>query len=341
MRAGSAMSQERTGARAAGRAASTGIALGLGWLVAACATEPLPPDPGDNVVLVTLDGLRGREVFGGPDPALSGGDVAATFPLLTASLAEGGVMYGDPARFQAMTTANQAQVSLPGYMSILTGYEQHCYDNDCPMVGVETVLEYVERTRGGVAVFASWAKMGRAIEHVVGSVTADVGPGEHDEVPGEWTSARWDRDTFERAVDYLEREQPRLLYVSLVDGDGWAHAGDYAEYLATLRRYDAWIAELRLRLAAMGEYGARTTVIVTTDHGRGDGDLWRDHDSRNPGSERVWLYAAGPHVQGGPFPEGRHSHADVRPTIEALFDLPLSACDRCGAPLAEVVGGGS
>ena len=320
-----------------------GLALVVGGVLAACVVEAPPhEDPGDNVILVTLDGVRRREVFGGPDPALAPGDRDPIFPRLLASLSDGAVMYGDPRQFLPMTTCNQAQVSIPGYMSIFTGYEQPCYDNECPPVGVETVLEYVQRARGlepgAVAAFASWAKMGRAIEHVTGTITGDIGPAEDaTDRAAEW--ARWDRDTFAAAMQYLDERRPRLLYVSLLDADSWGHEGRYDRHLEALRQYDRWIDELRAKLATMGEYGARTTLVVTTDHGRGDGELWTDHNSSLPGSEGVWLYAIGPRVLGGPSPQGRHTHADIRPTIEVLFGLPPSACERCGQPLAEVVDG--
>jgi hypothetical protein len=328
------------------------LALPLGWLVTACADAPPPPtDPGEHVVLITLDGVRVRDVFGGADRALSGADEGATFPHLLAAVADEGVIYGDPRRFERMTTANRAQVSVPGYMSMFSGFEQPCYDNQCPPVMIETVFEYVRRARdldpADVAVFASWIKMGRVVEHVVGTVTTDIGPDPDDtpaELPpwGQDGSARWDDVTYARAMDYLETHRPRLLYVSLLDGDGWGHEGDYASYLATLRRYDRWIAEVKERLAALAAEGVATTLIVTTDHGRGEGADWREHNATLPGSEQVFLHASGPHVIAGAVDSSvGHTAADLRPTIEVLFGLPPSTCDRCGSPFIEVVGGGS
>lgn len=319
------------------------VALAVATLSGACDGGDYGEDTGENVVLITLDGVRQREMFGTPDPTLSGGDEELAFPLLWESLATEGVMYGDPRRFDVMTTTNDAQVSLPGYMSIFTGYEQPCYDNDCTRVRAETVLEFIHRVRGfakeDVAVFASWEKIGRALEHVVGTIYTDIGP-TPDLVDLPPWPARWDRDTFAAAMEYLETRRPRLLYIALLDADAWGHAHDYGEYLAALRRYDVWIAEVRTRLAAMGDYGARTTLIVTTDHGRGDGELWYDHNSELPGADRVWLYALGPHVAPGVMPEPSvRSSADIRPTLEVLFGIPPTSCVRCGNPLLEVTEG--
>lgn len=115
---------------------------------------------------------------------------------------------------------------------------------------------------------------------------------------------------------------------------------NYPEYLAALRRYDAWIVELLRHLRDdLGEYGARTTVMITTDHGRGDGTGWFEHNSGLPGSEKVFLAGFGPHVHVGRQADGiEHDSADLRPTIEVLFGLPASLCTRCGRPAAEIVG---
>jgi len=324
------------------------MAVGLGASAMACAPGASVEDPGHNVILVTLDGVRSQEIFGQPPPELAGADTAPAFPLLHASLEHEGVMYGDPTRFDVMTTANPAQRSLPGYMSIFAGFEQKCFDNDCPRTVVETALERIQRqlvlSRGEVATIASWGKMGRAIEHIGGTIYTDIGPSGADAIGAtsapDWHPARWDRDTWAAAMRYLEAARPRLLHIGLLDADGWAHAGDYASYLGTLRQYDRWIAELRARLATLGDYGARTTIIVTTDHGRGDGAGWTDHNPDLPGSERVFLYAVGPQIAGGRWASAlaRHSSADIRPTLETLFGLEPARCLRCGAVLAEVVG---
>lgn len=309
--------------------------------------EPTPvlPDPGTNVILLTLDGTRAQELFGMPDASRAGGDDQPVFPQLHEALARSGVIYGDLTAFDEMTTTNNTGRSLPGYMSIFTGYEQPCYDNDCPQVRIETVLEYVQRLRGfaygQVAVFASWQKLGRALEQVVGRVRIDMGPQPDTTADCIFNqAARLDRCTWALAMRYLDEQRPRLLYISLLDADSWGHRRDYREYLAGLRRYDGWIAELRRHLRDdLGDYGARTTVLITDDHGRGHGDNWFEHNTGLAGSDQVFLAAFGRHVHHGRVvDEAQHTSADVRPTIEVLFGLPASACVRCGQPLAEVIG---
>lgn len=320
------------------------------WLVAvcllgsACERDVVGPDPGNNLIFITLDGVRTIEAFGPPDPRLAPAEDPTTlvYRRMHEALATSGVVFGDPAQQDLMLVNNAAQVSVPGYMAMFTGYEQTCRDNDCPQVPIETVFEYVQRMRafprGQVAAFASWEKMTRVLQQVPGTIVASIGERSPE---GPLWAGRWDTETFALAMDYLETRRPRLLYIALLDGDGWGHLIDYPHHLAAQRQYDAWIEEVRTRLAGMGDYGARTTLIVTTDHGRGYFPAeWPEHHAGLEGSQYVWLYADGPHVAREHAPTSQpHTTGDIRPTVEAFFGIEPSECLRCGHPLVEIVPG--
>ena len=151
-----------------------------------------------------------------------------------------------------------------------------------------------------------------------------------DPPPGK--DARRDKYTFAHAINYLKAKQPRFLYIALNDSDEWGHRGKYDQYIATLRQQDAWIKELVAVLDSMGAYGRRTTLIVTTDHGRGEGNDWGEHGSGYADSGYVWIYGRSPYTQQAPTMKSRapaataspgvsFSHLDIRPTIEATFGL--------------------
>ena len=112
-----------------------------------------------------------------------------------------------------------------------------------------------------------------------------------------------------------------------------AHQHDYQGYVNALRQYDRWLNELVDKLNTMGDYGRKTAVIVTTDHGRGSGaNSWSEHGVGVPESGRIWTYVRLP--QTGTFRiienATNHSHLDIRPTIESLFGLQPLACSSCG-----------
>lgn len=215
--------------------------------------------------------------------------------------------------------ADPSLLSLPAYQSIFAGALTGCANNECGRVAVETFPERLVRElslpRESVAVFASWEGLAEAVEHVPGTILVDA---PRFLLP--WQDSRPDVETFERALTHLRAHRPRFLCLALGDADEWAHRGDVGRYHAALARYDEWLDVLLRELAGMGGYGEQTTVIVTTDHGRGAGERWTGHGSLDPQARSIWLLARGPGVKPGSTSR-RATHLDLRPTIEALFGL--------------------
>lgn len=305
-----------------------------------------------NVILVTLDGVRWQELYGRPDPALGGADREVVFTRLWSSLAaEGAVLDGE--------IANPFHVSLPAYQSIFTGQTQPCNGNACGRVIVTTFPERLAGERGlsplKVASFASWSRLADAVESRPGATVVSAGAErgraygdaelariEAEQEPFIGEAARPDRVTKALALHHLARYRPAFLFVGLNDADEDGHAGRYDRYLATLRSDDAWIADLAAALDHMGEYGRRTALLVTTDHGRGAGARWTDHGVTAVGDEdrRIWMYLRLP--RNGRFaltlPARPVTHLDVRPTVEVLLGLAPERRAGSGASLVERLG---
>lgn len=309
----------------------------------------------DNVILVMLDGVRWREVFDG--------DMRSPiFRNLWRELIPEGMIFGNRINGTEMTVSNGHNISLPAYQSIMAGATQGCSSNGCGRVGVETVQERIKRELGllatQVATIASWNQIPNAVEHKFGATFTnaafeDLNDGTDDaefkainqaqaqDLPP-WAGSRFDRYTWLHAMHYLAKHQPRFLFISLNDSDEWAHKGEWTRYLETLRTYDAYIRELVAFLGKMGTYGQRTMLIVTTDHGRGDGGDWKHHGWPWSASKYIWLYgrpARGSSISPPAFAEAGYSHIDVRPTIEAALGLTPISCRDCGRVIWQLVPG--
>jgi len=91
-------------------------------------------------------------------------------------------------------------------------------------------------------------------------------------------------------------------------------------------------------LKEKGEWGKNTTIIVTTDHGRGLGPAWIEHNSLIYGSSQVWLLAFGPQTPHEGFVRNFASYQqiDIRPTIESFFALPRAEERGLGKRIAEL-----
>ncbi|MEM7148926.1 MAG: phosphoglyceromutase, partial [Pseudomonadota bacterium] len=116
-----------------------------------------------NVVLVTLDGVRWQEVFNGADNKLINNkefvkqpaQLKSQFwhespqqrqqllmPFLTQTIAKQGVIIGDRAKGSTMSVSNPWYFSYPGYNEILTGeVDESINSNDKVFNPNKTILE--------------------------------------------------------------------------------------------------------------------------------------------------------------------------------------------------------
>ena len=93
----------------------------------------------------------------------------------------------------------------------------------------------------------------------------------------------------------LQGGKTASLLLSLGETDDWGHAGRYDEYLAAARRADGYLRTLWEPRRSMPQYQGKTTLIFSTDHGRGEGlSDWRDHGEKVKGAEFIWMGFLGP-----------------------------------------------
>jgi hypothetical protein len=152
-------------------------------LLALLAAAQAPAGPAaDHVVVVTLDGLRWQELFGGAQRELisnEAGGVAdsaglvlrfwretgaarreALLPFLWSVVASRGRILGDSAGGSSVRVSNGKRFSYPGYNELLSGAPDDRIDSNGKIPNPNlTVLEWLNRRpvfRGRVAAFGSW-----------------------------------------------------------------------------------------------------------------------------------------------------------------------------------------
>lgn len=331
--------------------------------------EPERPHP--VVVLVAVDGVRWQEVFRGVDPALARRfrlkqsevvGAEALMPNLHRIVHEEGAAIGAPGSGPEMVASGPNWVSLPGYLEIFRGRRHsRCTENTCPPTSDRTLADEFAALSDGwateVAVIASWPGILRAAarypERLVVSAGRRGGPTRHylseDAESASWLARgasaqaypghgdyRPDRFTAPLALRYLETQSPRFLFVGLGDTDAFAHRGLYRDYLAALRFADRTIGDISRQLGTLRAKGYPTTLIVTTDHGRGP--RFAGHGAVAPESARVWLVASGSSINArGPVasPEMRRL-ADIAPTVRRLAGLRTEPTVDAGRVLDEL-----
>jgi phosphopentomutase len=125
------------------------------------------------------------------------------------------------------------------------------------------------------------------------------------------------------------------MWFAFGQSDDWAHADRYDRLLDYLHLVDGLLKELWETLQATDMYRGRTTLILTTDHGRGRtaGD-WVEHDAQVPGSEDIWIAVVGPETpdvgEMGAAPTVYQS--DIAATILQFFDLEYRSFNPDAGP---------
>ncbi|UOR03640.1 sulfatase-like hydrolase/transferase [Hymenobacter aerilatus] len=358
------------------------LLLSLGLTVAVHAQTPQHRT--ENVVLVTLDGMRWQEVFGGADTSLfrqskhyyaNRADLQQQFgqgtaaqrrqvlmPFLWGTVAKQGQLYGNREAGSQVNVTNNQWFSYPGYNEILTGAADNARihsNNPLPNPNV-SVLEWLSQQsafRGKVAAFGSWDVFPAILNAKRSGLPVNAGM---DPVPGPGLSPqeallnemlpvtpspfgteRLDSFTDQYALAYLKRKKPRVLYIGFGDTDEFAHAGEYGAYLHAAHYTDAFLRQLWAYLQTDPQYRGKTTLLITTDHGRGAAanSKWRDHGADVPGADQIWLAALGPDTPAtGEARTGQLYQNQVAATLARLLGLTYAPTPATGKPVGAVTG---
>ncbi|CAN5506336.1 hypothetical protein BH10BAC2_BH10BAC2_36910 [soil metagenome] len=291
----------------------------------------------ENVVIVTLDGMRWQEVFKGVDSALivnkkftsDSQQVAKNFwsnainerraklfPFLWNTVAQHGQLYGNRTKGSEVNNANPYKFSYPGYNEIFTGYPDTAVNsNDKIENKNENVLEFINKQKaytGKVAAFATWDVFPYILNKWRSKIYVNAGVDTfHFSSPSfqllndlqflcaKPIDVRLDVNTYLAAKTYLKEKKPKVLYVAFDETDDFAHSGMYDQYLKSAHAEDAMIADLWNTLQSMPEYKNKTTFIITCDHGRGDAvkEEWTSHGEDIADAGQIWIAAIGPNTR--------------------------------------------
>lgn len=241
-------------------------------------------------------------------------------PFTWSTLNEQGVIYGNRAYNNKVDVANRYWFSYPGYNEIMTGYPDTLVNSNGykpnPHVTVLEFLNNQPALKGKVAAFGAWNAFDRILNEARSGISVingfdDCGgarPTEKEKLINDMrrnSYKAWHEDecldvfTHYAAMEQLKTRRPKVLYISYGETDEWAHAGQYKNYLDAARQVDAWIKDIWTWLQTDPQYKGKTTLIITTDHGRGDinKDEWTDHGSDVQGASQIWLTAIGPSIK--------------------------------------------
>lgn len=285
----------------------------------------------------------------------------ALLPFVWSKIASRGQIYGNLPEGSSSQIMNTMKFSYPGYNEILTGFFDPKIDsNDKKLNKNVTVLEWLHRKpafSGKVAAFAAWDVIPYIInrprcgfpvmsgwepvpdkepnvrQKLLNELIADT----TRPAAGELT----DSLLFQASHEHLLRHMPRVLYICFGETDYWGHAGRYDHLLTSAHAVDSYVARLWEELQSIDQYRDKTTLIITTDHGRGSGRTnWKNHGKDIEGAENMWMAFLGPDTP----PLGERKNCDrvtqsqVAATLSTLLGEDYHAdVPQSGEPIKDVL----
>ncbi len=329
----------------------------------------------ENVVIVTLDGMRWQEVFGGVDSALLTNkkftrDSAETskkfwnddilvrrkrlFPFLWNVVAQSGQLYGNRIYENKVNNANKYKFSYPGYNEIFTGYPDTAVNSNDKILNKNTnVLEFINQQlayKNKVAAFTTWDVfpyiLNKRRSGIYINADSDLLPSSTEKfrlindietLTARPIGVRPDVLTYIAAREYLKENKPKVLYIAFDETDDLAHAGMYDLYLGSAYAEDRMIEDLWNYIQSTPQYKNKTTLIITCDHGRGDNpkENWQHHGEKIEDAGQIWIAALGPDTK--PLGEIKTSMLLYQKQLAATFAKILGFTFTANHPVAEPI----
>lgn len=274
-------------------------------------------------------------------------------PFTWKTIASEGQLYGNRDRGSNVNLLNPYQFSYPSHSEMLTGVADENIKVNLPVYNPNvTVLEYLARKdkyRGRVAAFSSWNLYPYIINTkrsnvAVHSPTSNFSLSKSNhtfEVLRDFFALQprgihSDIMTHHISMEYLKEVRPKVAHIVYSVTDRTAHEGHYDDYIEALGNADMFIERLWTWLQSQPDYAGKTTLIITTDHGRGSAspESWKYHGQPGyygftekdgditEGDEYSWIAALGPdtpalgEVSGGPV----LYLAQIAATVSALLN---------------------
>lgn len=288
----------------------------------------------ERVVLVTLDGYRWQELFEGADQKMIFRDkyvkdesVREKFwaetceerreklmPFMWKVVGSQGQLYGNRNFKNRMKVSNRVVLSYPGYSEMLVGFVDKKVKNNDPVSNPNmTVLEAINNHHqhiNTVAAFSTWKVMDKVLREEYSGIPVNSGL---DKAEGDSLTSReaelneltdidknphgdrYDQYTFGYALEYMRREDPHVVFISFDETDEHGHRARYGEYLHAAHKADSLLDALWNFIQSDERYRDKTTLIVSTDHGRGNVPwLFNKHAILARGSAHIWMAVIGP-----------------------------------------------
>ena len=266
----------------------------------------------ENVFVVVIDGLRNEEAFDDPGHQF--------IPHIWNDLRPLGTIYTE------FYNDFQTTITTPGHEAMVTG-QWHFHPNLLTYGGFNdarpeapTIFEYF-RKHTGLPQESCMVVTGKENNlRLDWSLEPAYGP----DYAGLMFLGGTDDETYALLAEKLAEHKPKLVLVNFRDVDEYGHTGNWDLYTEAILHADHLVYRMWTELIqADDDYRDKTTMIVTSDHGRNDDEIgFQDHGGMSHSNRHVLFLALGPDTPGGLSTSERRYLIDIAPTVGELLGFP-------------------
>ncbi len=296
-----------------------GLLLSIITLLWSCApttttTKVAKPFRTQNVIVVVIDGPRYSETWG---------NTPGLIPYMSGKLKSKGSFFSD---FQN----DKHTYTNAGHAAITTGVNQVIDNYGDELPANPSYFQYWLKATGKPATSA-WMVMSKDKLYILGNTQDSAWhnkylPSVNSGINGPGTGYRADSLTIVKALQVLEQHKPNLMFINLMEPDGYAHAGNWENYLRGIARSDRYMKQLWDFIRKDKFYKKKTALLITNDHGRhldGIDGGWMEHGDLCEGCKQISLLAVGPDFNKRNVIPSKYTLEDIPATISPLLGIKM------------------
>jgi len=134
---------------------------------------------------------------------------------------------------------------------------------------------------------------------------------------------------------FMQETNPKLAYFHFNMTDSYAHKGKYIDYLKAGHNVSVFLKDLIQFIETDSFYKNNTSVLITTDHGRGVGKKWKSHGPNIEHSDEAWFILINPEggIKGVVEEDQQYYQAQLAATIAKLLKIRFEPNHEFAAPM--------
>ena len=269
----------------------------------------------ENVIVVVVDGARYSETWG---------DYTHQYiPRMANKMSNYGVVH---TKFY-----NNGQTStIPGHMSITTGYYQAMENSGVTIPKYPSIFQYWNKTYSKDSDL-SWIITSKDKLEILGNCQNanwedSYLPSVNCGINGIGSGYRDDSQTVNTLMSVFSNYHPQMILVNFREPDYSGHTGNWENYVQGIMSTDEYIYKIWNYINNDSFYAGKTTMFVTNDHGRHLDNVssgFADHGCNCEGCRHIFLYSYGPDFKKGVVNGTKRELIDISATIAELLQFEV------------------